>query len=160
MKNYNNETDRYVYFWNGPFSNFYRTNIKIKNLEFYSSEQAFMFMKAKMFDPSLCEKILNTSNPKEAKRLGRLVKNYNDEKWNSVRYEIMKKILFLKFSQNEKLKEILLATKDKKLVESSPYDRIWGVGIHFTDELIYDESNWKGKNLLGKALMEVRDELK
>ena len=101
MKNYNNETDRYVYFWNGPFSNFWKTNIKIKDLEFSSSEQAFMFMKAKMFDPSLSDKILNTSNPKEAKRLGRLVKNYNEEKCNSVRYEIMKKILFLKFSQNE-----------------------------------------------------------
>ncbi len=158
--NYYNETDKYIFFWHGPFSNFWKTKIKIKDLEFLSSEQAFMYMKAKVFDKSKCNKILETDSPQEAKKIGRKIRNYDDLKWASLRYDVMKDILFYKFSQNPELKIILLKTGNKILVEGSPYDKIWGVGIHFKDELIYNESNWRGQNLLGKALMEVREKLK
>ena len=92
---------------------------------------------------------------KEAKAGGRSVRNYNDKIWSEKRYQIMVNVLKEKFRKPE-LQEILLATGNKCLVEGSPFDKIWGVGIAFNDDRIFDEKNWRGQNLLGKALEEVR----
>ncbi|WP_295221067.1 NADAR family protein [uncultured Chryseobacterium sp.] len=80
--------------------------------------------------------------------------------WDEHKYEIVKQGNLLKFSQNEKLKEFLLSTEDKVLVEASPYDTIWGIGMPETNPKAGNPSEWNGENLLGFALMEVRDELK
>lgn len=127
---------------------------------FYNSEQAFMYEKAKMFDPAMTKKILKEGRPWKVKQLGRQVRNYNDTVWNESRYSIMKQIIREKANGNKDFKQILLSTEDAILVEASPYDRIWGVGIDSNNPNIYNPTKWSGYNLLGKALMEVRNEIK
>ena len=94
------------------------------------------------------------------KKLGRLVKNYNDEVWIEKRFHIVVEGNLAKFSQNEDLRNFLLNTDDKILVEASPKDTIWGIGFdEFAPEAM-NPSLWNGENLLGFALMEVRDKLR
>ena len=119
-----------------------------------------MIEKALLFDKSKASQIAYETHPYQVKMLGRKVRNYNETKWNEVRYDKMVEVLRAKFSQNEDLKQILLQTGDRILVEGSPYDNIWGVKVDWKDDRILDEKNHKGLNLLGKALMQVRNELK
>jgi hypothetical protein len=122
-----------------------------------------MYRKAKTFgDEEIAERILSEGkNPKTAKALGRKVKNYDDTVWNEKRYQVMTDAIMYKFSQDNKLKELLMNPEfdGKKFVEASPYDGIWGIKC---DEATAsdDESTWNGLNLLGKALDDVRDKLK
>lgn len=160
-------TDKHIFFWGEFPSNWYKCHFTVKHegkeLEFFNSEQYFMWMKAITFcDDETAEKILKKGhNPKTAKALGREVKNYDDKKWDEIRYEVMVDANRYKYSQSEELKELLLNPEfdGKHFVEASKYDRIWGVGMGECDPLIDDEKNWKGQNLLGKALDEVREEL-
>jgi len=154
-------TDKYVFFWGSEFSNWYDCKFRYRDIIFFNSEQAFMWVKATYFgDMEIAEKILKTPSPDQCKRLGRKVKNFNAEKWLKEGYYVMVAVNLAKFGQNPKLKEILLSTGDKIIVESSPYDQIWGIGLYHNDDRILDEKNWRGQNLLGKALMEVREILK
>lgn len=152
------ETETHIYFWgNSAFSNFFMSSFKYKENLFSNSEQAFMWEKARTFrNEESADLILNTIDPDECKRLGRLVKGYEDKIWSGLRYDIMKKINIEKWSQSKFLKSLLLSTGDKILVEASPKDNIWGVGFKYDDPLVLDDSNWTGQNLLGKVLMEVR----
>ena len=155
-------TDTHVYFWGDPtLSNWGPAEFDYKGNHFFNSEQAFMWEKAKFFgDAEIAAKILETPNPKNAKDLGRMVKGYDDSRWVERRYGAMFEACMAKFSQNKHRLETLLSTGDRILVEGSPYDKVWGVGIHWAEEAIMDESNWQGLNLLGKVLMEVRDFLR
>lgn len=90
------------------------------------------------------------------KKIGRAVLNFNPKVWDEKRYGVMVDILKIKF-QNPTLKEILLRTGNLELVEGSPYDAIWGVKLDWMSDEILDRNNWRGSNLLGKALMEVRE---
>ena len=155
-------TDTHVYFWGDPtLSNWGPSEFDHCDQHFYNSEQAYMWEKAMFFDDfETADKILVTDNPSSAKDLGRQVKNYDDKQWATVRYDYMVEVCLSKFKQNPERLETLLSTGDRVLVEASPHDRIWGVGLHWTDEEILDEKNWKGLNLLGKALMEVRNNIK
>ena len=103
---------------------------------------------------------MSLSNPYKIKALGRLVKNFNQEIWDKHKEDIVFNGNLLKFSQNKKLCKQLLATGDKEIVEASPTDTIWGIGLAETDPDIYDKSKWRGTNLLGKAIMKVRNVLK
>lgn len=157
-------TDKYVFFWNGELSNWYPCrykNIRYKGLTFFNSEQAFMWEKAVYFgDMETAAEIVKNPDPSRCKRLGRLVKGFNAIKWSEVSYDIMIAVNYAKFSQNGILKNLLLETENKILVEASPYDTIWGIGLHYDDDKCLDPANWKGQNLLGKALMIVRNRLK
>lgn len=158
-------TDTHVYFWSGVFSNFWPAKIDamIDNafIEFKTSEHLFMALKAEFFqDEEIFEKILYVDDPQDAKKLGREIKNYDDLKWTDVRYECMLHACHLKFEQNSDLKKILLDTGDRILVEASPYDKIWGVGLREDDDTILDSLKWRGQNLLGNVLMDVRERLK
>jgi hypothetical protein len=120
-----------------------------------------MWEKAVFFgDMTIAALILKTPSPSQCKKLGRIVLNFKAEVWLREGYAIMIAINMAKFSQNLKLKAILLSTEDKILVEASPYDTIWGIGLYHGDDKVLDEKNWKGQNLLGKALMCVRDEIR
>ena len=155
-----NVTDKYVTFWGSVFSNFYPCKIKHWNIEFKSSEQLFMWFKAVFFgDSETADKIAAAQTPKEAKALGRQVKDYNDDAWNSVRQFVMKWAVVKKFEQNPEIQKFLLDPdfKDKHFVEGSPVDGIWGVKVDWKDPKIADEKNWNGLNLLGKVLDEVRE---
>ena len=154
-------TDKYVFFWDGEFSNWYECRlpfIRYKGITFFNSEQAFMWEKAVYFgDMETAQNIVKNPDPARCKRLGRLVKDFDVEKWSKVNFQIMVDVNYAKYSQSSRLKALLLSTEDKILVEASPYDKIWGIGIHWEDDDCLDESKWRGQNLLGKALMEVRN---
>ncbi len=154
-------TDTHVYFWGDPtLSNWGPAPFTYKENKFYNSEQAFMWEKALCFgDTETANQILETSNPRTAKDLGRLVKNYDEKIWETKRFDAMFNVCLAKFSQNKPRLETLLSTGNKTIVEASPYDKVWGVGIHWTDDEILDENNWKGQNLLGRVLMKVREQL-
>lgn len=151
----------HVAFWGSPLSNFHRCKFVYKDVVWKSSEQCFMAMKAKHFnDEETYELILNARTPRQAKNLGRTVRNF-DFSWAGVSKSIMFEVVLAKFSQNEDLKELLLSEefRGKKFVEGSPVDKKWGVGMIWTDPAIDDESKWQGENLLGQVLDEVRERL-
>ena len=160
-------TDTHVYFWGEFLSNWYPARFtearEGKTLEFYNSEQYFMYEKAKAFgDEETAMRILfEGKNPKQAKSLGRKVKGYSDEVWDKMRYKVMVRANLLKYLQNKDLEKLLLNEEfdGKNFVEASPIDRIWGIGCDEATALD-DESNWNCQNLLGKALDEVRSILK
>lgn len=155
------------------FSNFYKSPMTIKifdgrEVTFECNEQYFMYRKALQFgDFVTLEKIIQRGlSPQKYKELGREVENFDNDVWDSVRYNAMLDGLREKFSQNALLKQYLMATQNKVIVECSGFDKIWGCG-HFKKDkqgkIINDWKNpkkWTGKNLLGFALMELRDELK
>lgn len=161
-------TDTHVYFYTNCFSNWYSTkDIKpqfrdfLTGLTWNNTEEAFMYYKAVFHnDSETANKIIFHSSRREhplgVKDLGRQVKNFNDKAWGCVRYGYMVYVNYLKYSQNQEFKDLLLLTENKVLVEASPIDRVWGAGLSEKDPLILDEGNWTGQNLLGKALMEVR----
>ena len=144
---------------NSPYSNFYYVEFDYKGYKVTSSEQAFMLEKALTFDKSMVERILSTANPAEIKKLGRKVKNFDEKKWNEVRYDIMVDILCAKFSV-EPLKSELLGTDDEFIVEASPTDKIWGAGLALGDPRLNYPKSYAGKNLLGHALMDARTKLR
>lgn len=149
----------YTYFWAGPFSNWALSPFVFKGVEFYTAEQAMMWEKAMLFaDDISAAQILATTDPKRQKTLGRGVRGYDDTKWSAMRYEIVKDILRQKFSQHASSNQALMSTVGTILVEASPMDTIWGVGLSENDPRAWDESTWLGQNLLGKALTELRTE--
>lgn len=154
-------TENYIFFWkNGTvFTNFHLCEFEYDGHTFYSSEQAFMYEKAKAFDHTAIPAILSSRRPDHVKRLGRKIKNYKDREWDKLRYDAMVNVLRAKFS-NEDLKKTLLATGDKILVEASPFDKIWGIGLDPKQAKRTPPEHWHGRNLLGQALMQVRDELR
>ncbi len=158
-------TDGYTFFWAGPFSNWHPANFVMgfrDHYKFNCAEQAMMFSKAFMFgDNEVADKILKTKKPGEQKALGRAVRNYNEEQWAEKREWVVDEILYQKFTQNEDLKNILLETGDRIIVEASPYDKVWGIamGVDKYPEIL-DQNNWKGQNLLGKCLMRVREKIR
>jgi len=141
-------------------SNWHMCNFIVNELKFNCSEQYFMYLKAIHFnDMETARKILAVKHPREQKDLGRQVKNYSEYEWNAIRYVMMVEATYQKFSQDEYSKNKLLETGNKMLVEASPYDCVWGVGLDENNDKILDENNWRGLNLLGEALGEVRDRL-
>lgn len=129
---------------------------------FPTTEHYFMWYKAMFFgDFEIAERILRADNPYSAKSLGREVKNYNDEEWSKVRYQAMLHGNILKYQQNNDIKEKLLATGNKILAEGNPIDPIWGIGLSEDDpdEIIFNPGYWRGYNLLGYVLMDVRNML-
>jgi len=153
--------NKYKFFFRSAsvFSNWYFCEFNDGENNFNCVEQYMMFKKAVLFeDYEVAKKIIETPyNPKYYKKMGRKVKNFNQKIWNENKTQIVYDGCRFKFSQNKKLKEILLNT-DGIFVEASPYDKIWGVGLSSDDPRIHDERNWKGQNLLGKILTKLRNE--
>lgn len=153
-------TDTHVFFWGSVFSNWYPCIFIYFEERFNNSEQAFMWEKANFFgDEEMSSAILKETNPRYAKAFGRKVKGFNVEQWMINSFMYMVAVNYAKFTQNQDLKEILLSTGDRVLVEASPYDKIWGIGLQQDDDRCLDENQWQGMNLLGRALMEVRKQI-
>ena len=154
---------KFTFFWQdqSPFSNFHPSPFRVDNNQFSCNEQFMMYSKAKLFgDDEAAEKILAETKPKSMKALGRKVKNFDNDVWIQNRERIVKQGLREKFGQNAHLMDELMRTGDTELAEASPFDRIWGIGMAATNPAAQDKSQWKGLNLLGKLLTEVRDELR
>ena len=125
------------------------------------AEQYMMAEKARLFgDEEMREEIMNTSDSKLMKALGRKVRNFDPQVWDKAKYSIVLNGNYYKFTQNKEMMDFLLSTGDKVLVEASPMDTIWGIGLGKDNEKAHNIASWRGKNLLGFALMEVRDEIR
>ena len=145
---------------NAYLSNWYPSDFTVNGISFSSMEQYMMYQKALRFgDTKIADKILATDDVAKIKKLGREVQGYDDSVWNGVRQSIVYEGLTAKCSQNEDLKAKLLETKDVILAECAVRDKIWGIGLSITDEKRFDKDKWKGQNLLGYALMLVREHL-
>lgn len=144
----------------GFYSQWYPSRFYINDVEFCCCEQWMMWSKATLFgDFEIAQQIRQTEDPRQIKALGRKVKGFDAEVWDRHKYGIVLTGNEEKFRQNPELRERLLADKGKYIVEASPYDRVWGVGLAPDDLQVYDSDNWRGENLLGKAIMEVRQDL-
>ncbi len=162
----------YLFFWGhrvpkdgsvskSCFSQWYPARFEVNGESYQTAEHFMMASKARLFGDSEVERqILACTNPGEAKKLGRKVRNFDVQKWEESRFPFVVEGNVAKFSQHEALRKFLLSTGDKILVEASPYDRIWGVGLGVNDPRIEDPTQWRGLNLLGFALMEAREQLK
>ena len=141
-------------------SQWFPASFEVDGDKYNCAEQYMMAEKARVFhDLETWGKIMLSSSPKEIKALGREVRNFDAEQWLTVSKDIVVKGNLYKFAQNKDMLDFLKNTGDKILVEASPCDTIWGIGMSERDEGVEDPHNWKGSNLLGFALMEVRDEL-
>lgn len=151
-------TKDYVFFYNGYLSNWYPSYFNVNKIKYNCMEQFMMAEKARAFhDNKNLSKIMKATAPAIQKALGRNVENYNDNVWQKVRYNIVVKGTIEKYKQNPDLKEKLFTTKGLKLVEASPYDTIWGIGLGIDNPKINNTKSWNGQNLLGKAITEARD---
>lgn len=162
---------KYLFFWGHQpsadgsvsktcFSQWWKSDFKIDTDTYCCMEQYMMAEKARLFkDEEILKEILQSKQPKQIKELGRKVRNFDENEWKKKRYSIILNGNYAKFLQNEGLRQFLIGTKKRVLVEASPYDKIWGIGMAADDEHIENPLEWKGLNLLGFALMEVRDEL-
>lgn len=163
---------KYLFFWGHTpnkdgnvgkscFSQWWESPFEVENVVYKTAEHWMMAEKARLFDDDeIWDKVIVSNHPMEAKQLGRKVKNFDPRVWDEHKYQIVKQGNLNKFDQHIDLKEFLVNTKDRILVEASPRDRIWGIGMSQNNESVGNPNLWKGQNLLGFALMEVRDNLK
>mgnify|MGYP000075339145 CR=1 FL=1 len=154
-------TDKYYFFWqtSSPFSNWHFSQYILDDLQFNCSEQGVMYSKAILFgDIVVAKKILKClpNQQKLMKSLGRQVKNFDENIWKKHRIQIYKRHCHAKFSQNQHLKNILISTGNKILVEASPSDKIWGIGLSAHIAKSTPVEKWKGLNLLGQILTEIK----
>lgn len=166
------ESLKYVYFWGHTpknksvidaacFSQWFESPFTVGGVTYKTAEHWMMAHKAITFDDQdILQQILACDKPAEAKKLGRSVANYNDEIWKNVSFSLVVTGNIHKFSQHADMKEYLLNTGDRVLVEASPVDAIWGIGLSRDSKDIHDVNKWRGTNLLGFALMEARDALR
>jgi ribA/ribD-fused uncharacterized protein len=152
----------YTFFFTeaSTFSQWFRCTFTVDGNAFNCAEQYMMYGKARLFDDAeVAAEILAADHPRQHKALGRKVKQFDDKRWRRERETIVRAGNHAKFTQNPALHAELLATRGTTLVEASPYDKIWGIGLAATDPRAADASQWKGQNLLGKILTALRDEL-
>ena len=159
--NKNNEStlpEKFTLFWAGPFSQWHPCQFSVAGMAFNCAEQFMMYSKAILFhDMETAEQILATDSPKEQKALGRRIKNFDAQAWLLFREGIVYTGSYAKFTQNPDLEEILLATQGTTLVEASPYDQVWGIGLGEDNPKANNRATWDGLNLLGETLTRVRE---
>lgn len=150
-------TDDYIFFYNGIYSQWYLRDIVINNKKFNCCEQYMMYRKALAFnDEKSAKKIMKADHPGDQKALGRAVKNFDKAKWNSICRGIVYQANWAKFTQHEDLHEELVKSHPKIIVEASPSDPIWGIGLGMDDVNIEKPTEWKGTNWLGFEIVRVR----
>lgn len=157
------ETPTMVLFWQPPavFGQWTPSVFTVDGVTYGCAEQFMMAEKARLFgDVATLAKILASPSPREHKALGREVAGFDSGAWERACLDIVVRGNRAKFGQNPAMRAALLATGDKLLVEASPLDRVWGVGLRADDRRIHDRATWRGQNLLGEALMRVRAELR
>ncbi len=160
---------KYLFFWGHQpsldgsigkscFSQWYEASFELNGIKYPTAEHYMMAEKARLFkDDDVLAQIIAAEHPGEAKKLGRLVKGFKQEVWFKHRFKIVVKGNAGKFEQNPELKEFLINTGKRILVEASPRDRIWGIGLGQNNPDAANPYKWRGENLLGFALMEARN---
>lgn len=156
-------TPTMVLFWRSScvYSNWHPSLFCDEGKEFLNTEQYLMWHKAMLFgDQVVAEAILRATSPAAMKALGRKVKGFDEAIWSRNRFGIMARGCYLKFRQNPDMEQELDETGERILVEASPVDRIWGIGLAEDDPRSLNQETWQGLNLLGKALMVARANLR
>lgn len=162
------ETENMVLFWSGWPSQWFKVKFKAYShvskdepyLLYCCNEQFMMAEKARLFgDRDTLKKILNSDSPSEHKNLGRQVNSFSTETWNKICKSVVVAGNLARFNYDQRSQELLLATGNKCLVEASPKDKIWGIGLAPNDERALDRKNWQGTNWLGESLMQVRQQI-
>ncbi|MEV4706467.1 NADAR family protein [Actinoplanes sp. NPDC049316] len=165
------ERVKYLFFWGhrpqrdgsigaGCLSQWWPSTFTAEGVTFASAEHYMMWRKALLFgDDEAAGRIVAASHPRQAKMLGRRVHGFDEEVWAAHRYGIVVDASVAKFGQHAELRDFLVGTRRRVLVEASPTDRVWGIGLAAADERAADPARWRGLNLLGFALMEARDRL-
>ncbi|MFC8431709.1 NADAR family protein [Streptomyces sp. NPDC057253] len=139
--------------WPSPFV--------VDAVSYATAEHWMMAGKARLFEDREAEAaVLSAGHPSQAKKAGRLVRGFDERTWQRERFGIVVEGSVHKFAAHDDLREFLLNTGDRVLVEASPVDRVWGIGLAADDEAASDPERWRGPNLLGFALMEARDRLR
>lgn len=149
-------------FWRSreAFSNWYLGTFVYMGITFNCSEQTLMWLKAMFFgDVETAKEILEEPIPRKQKALGRKVKGFDKKKWEAACVDLMVPVLVAKFQQDEKALALMVASEGTELVEASPDDTIWGVGLEENDPRVLDRTQWLGLNLLGETLMRARPTL-
>lgn len=156
------ETERLVLFWKPPavFSQWTRSPFEVEGQRYLFAEQYMMAEKARLFgDDGTLARILASPSPRTQRALGQRVAGFDELTWRERRLAIVEAGNLAKFAQNPDMLAVLLATGEKTLVEASPMDSIWGIGLRADDPRALEPASWQGKNLLGIALMAVRSRL-
>lgn len=163
---------RYVFFWGhqakkngeigkGCFSQWYEAPFTLNELNYPTAEHYMMAEKARLFeDQATLTKILSAASPALAKKLGREIQGFDEKRWEARRFGAVVEGNLAKFSQNAALGDYLITTGDRVLVEASPVDPVWGIGMAEDHPQVESPGAWPGLNLLGFALMDVRQQLK
>lgn len=162
------EPVRFLFFWGhqgtpsgkGCLSQWFPSPFTENEHTFATAEHYMMWRKAILFDDQrTAARILTADHPKQAKDLGRQVRNFDPAAWDAHRFDIVVDGNTLKFTQHDEMRAYLRGTGDHVLVEASPLDRVWGIGLQWDDPRTGDPAQWRGLNLLGFALGAVRDVL-
>lgn len=154
-------TDKFIFFWGGECSQWYPSLFVIDGANYSSCEQYMMAKKAEMFgDRYHHELIMRSTSPRQQKEYGRKVVGFDKAIWESKCRDIIFRGNLAKFTQDPDLLAYLLSTGDREIVEASPEDTIWGIGLAPNDPRVLDKKKWKGTNWLGIAIMQVRDHIR
>lgn len=154
-------TDRFLFFWGGWPSQWVPAPFAHGGVTYTCCEQWMMAEKARVFgDADALRAILATDDPGRQKAIGRGVRGFDGAVWARVCRGVVFAGNRLRFEQNEDDRELLLSTGERTLVEASPTDRIWGIGLAMDDPRVHEPAQWQGTNWLGVALMQVRDVLR
>lgn len=159
--------ETFTFFWDGPFSQWEPSWFEVDGVEYNCAEQYMMAEKARLFgDEDTLEKIMDTESPAMQKRLGRLVDGFDEDVWLEEEengeprcWNIVRRGNLAKFSQNPHLLDLLLQTVGTSLVEASPDDLRWGIGLSEAEAVGTDRASWPGDNWLGEVLGDVREAL-
>lgn len=158
------ETDKMVLFWGGVYSQWYLAPFFDEDGNHFNCNEQYMMVKKAMFfnDHEAAKRIYAEPDPKEQKALGRLVgtfpgaQAFDATAWAGRARPVVRRANLFKFTQNPQSKATLLASGDKIIVEASPHDKIWGIGLGVDDPRAEDQAQWQGTNWLGEAIMDVR----
>lgn len=165
------ESIKYIFFWGHTgkneevgkfvFSQWFQAPFTVDGILYKTTEHWMMAHKARLFnDHRAFEKVLAAEKPGEVKEIGRQINGFDEVRWNARKYDIVKTGTIHKFHQHKKLNDFLLGTADRVIVEASPVDSVWGIGLAQDSKMIDNPYTWRGENLLGFALMEARDFLR
>ena len=154
-------SEQYTFFWSGPFSQWHPSEFTLHGKVFNCAEQYMMWRKAELFgDEETADLIMKAKTPKVQKQLGRRVSDFDSYIWDQCCKTIVYDANHAKFSQNPELYERLLATGCTKMVEASPYDAIWGIGLEEDEARATPEELWPGSNYLGEILTKLREDFR
>jgi len=153
-------TEQFTFFYGGWASQWAAGKFTIDGVEYNCAEQYMMAQKAILFnDPDALQIIMGTDNPKVQKATGRTVRGFNKELWEQNAKLYVYRANFAKFTQIPEALKWLMGTAGTTLVEASPWDKIWGIGLGAGDPLAKDRSTWQGTNWLGEIVTLVRDDI-